>query len=236
DHAAVEAWIGTDPARQVAVATLQAAWDADARRLGAPYDVDAAWRRFETGYGGPKRPGRWNLAIAAAVVAAVMAAGAAWWLGRDTGHRDEVRRPRLRRRGARTYRRGGGGRRVGRDLAPRWPGGDAVSDGHDPGLARRQGDRRGRVDQGTPRVRERASGRGRGAPGSVVRSRCARHRSRARAPPRHGLVRRRAGRTSPHPHHRCRRGPLRVAGPNGGHLNDSKGTLARTGGRVCTRE
>src|SRR2546422_815804 len=83
DHAAVEAWIGTDPARRAAVATLQAAWDADARRLGAPYDVDAAWRRFETGYGGPKRSGRWNLAIAAAVVAAVMAAGAAWWLGRD---------------------------------------------------------------------------------------------------------------------------------------------------------
>ena len=83
DHAAVEAWIGTDPARRAAVATLQAAWDADARRLGAPYDVDAAWRRFETRYGGPKRSGRWNLAIAAAVVAAVMAAGAAWWLGRD---------------------------------------------------------------------------------------------------------------------------------------------------------
>src|SRR5213596_3703616 len=83
DHAAVEAWIGTDPARRAAVATLQPAWDADARRLGAPYDVDAAWRRFETGYRGPKRSGRWNLAIAAAAVAAVMAAGAAWWLGRD---------------------------------------------------------------------------------------------------------------------------------------------------------
>src|SRR6058998_2537973 len=70
DHATVEAWIGTDPARRAAVATLQPAWDAD-------------WRRFETRYGGPKRWGRWNLAIAAAVVAAVMAAGAAWWLGRD---------------------------------------------------------------------------------------------------------------------------------------------------------
>jgi len=83
DHTAVEAWIGTDPARRAAVATLQAAWDADARRLGAPYDVDAAWSRFETRYGGPKRSGRWNVAIAAAVVAAVMGAGAAWWLGRD---------------------------------------------------------------------------------------------------------------------------------------------------------
>src|SRR5256885_15436545 len=67
DHAAVEAWIGTDPARRAAVATLQAAWDADARRLGAPYDVDAAWCRFETGYGGAQRtgggePGNWGAA------------------------------------------------------------------------------------------------------------------------------------------------------------------------------
>src|SRR3989454_9149006 len=91
DHAAVGAWIGTDPARRAAVATLQAAWDADARRLGAPYDVDAAWRRFETGYGGPKRSGRWNLAIAAPVVAAVMAAGAAWWVGRDARDRKSTR-------------------------------------------------------------------------------------------------------------------------------------------------
>src|SRR2546428_14037669 len=57
DDAAVEAWIRTDPARQAVVATLQAAWDADARRLGAPYDVDAAWRRFESGYGGAHRAG-----------------------------------------------------------------------------------------------------------------------------------------------------------------------------------
>src|SRR5258708_20063893 len=70
DHAAVEAWIGTDPARRAAVATLQAAWDADARRLGEAYDVDAAWRRFETRYGGPKRSGRWNPAVSAAVAAA----------------------------------------------------------------------------------------------------------------------------------------------------------------------
>src|SRR6266568_3590463 len=83
DHAAVDAWIGTDPAGRAAVATLQAAWDADARRLGAPFDVDAAWSRFETRHGGPERSRRWNVAIAAAVVAAVMAAGAAWWLGRD---------------------------------------------------------------------------------------------------------------------------------------------------------
>src|SRR2546426_3798011 len=83
DRAAVEAWIQTDPARRSAVGTLQAAWDTDARRLGAPYDVDAAWSRFEMRYGRPKRSGRWNVAIAAAVVAAVMGAGAAWWLGRN---------------------------------------------------------------------------------------------------------------------------------------------------------
>src|SRR5256885_14227249 len=77
DHAAVEAWIGTDPARRAAVATLQAAWDADARRLGAPYDVDVAWRRFETRYGGPQRPGRPDPASAAAGVAPPMAAGPA---------------------------------------------------------------------------------------------------------------------------------------------------------------
>src|SRR2546426_10919998 len=82
-RAAAEAGVGAGPAGRAAVAARQAAWGADARRLGARYDVDAAWRRFETGYGGPKRSGRWNLAIAAAVVAAVMAAGAAWWLGRD---------------------------------------------------------------------------------------------------------------------------------------------------------
>jgi ferric-dicitrate binding protein FerR (iron transport regulator) len=83
DHGAVEAWIGTDPARRAAVATLEAAWDADARRVGAPYDVDAAWSRFEIRYGGPKPSRRWNVAIAAAIVAAVIGAGAAWWLGRD---------------------------------------------------------------------------------------------------------------------------------------------------------
>src|SRR5213594_102580 len=82
-HAAVEAWIGTDPARRAAVATLQAAWGADAKRLGAPYDVDAAWSRFETRLGGPRQARRWNFAIAAAIVAAVIGAGAAWWLGRD---------------------------------------------------------------------------------------------------------------------------------------------------------
>src|SRR5256886_14427599 len=82
DHAAVEAWIGTDPARRAAVATLQPAWDADARRLGAPYDVDAAWRRFETRYGGPKRSGRGDPGISGAGGAAPMGAGAGRGVGR----------------------------------------------------------------------------------------------------------------------------------------------------------
>src|SRR5256886_14332655 len=82
DHAAVEAWIGTDPARRAAVATLQAAWDADARRLGAPYEVDAAWRRFETRYGGPQRSGRGEPAISGPGVAPGLGAGAARWARR----------------------------------------------------------------------------------------------------------------------------------------------------------
>src|SRR2546430_15637152 len=65
DRAAVEAWIGADPARRAAVAALQAAWGADARRHGAAYDVDAAWTRFVTRYGAPRRSRRWNVAIAA---------------------------------------------------------------------------------------------------------------------------------------------------------------------------
>src|SRR5260370_12726211 len=77
DHAAVEAWIGTDPARRAAVATLQAAWDADARRLGEAYDVDAAWRRFETRYGGPHRAVRGDPATAAPARSAPLSAARA---------------------------------------------------------------------------------------------------------------------------------------------------------------
>ncbi len=83
DRAAVEAWIGADSARRAAVAALQAAWGADARRHGAAYDVDAAWTRFVTRYGAPRRSRRWNVAIAAGIVAALVGAGAAWWLGRN---------------------------------------------------------------------------------------------------------------------------------------------------------
>src|SRR5882762_359630 len=72
DRAGIEAWIGSDASRRAALTTLQTAWDADAQRLGAPYDVDAAWSRFETRHGGHKRSGRWNLPIAAAIVAAAI--------------------------------------------------------------------------------------------------------------------------------------------------------------------
>jgi transmembrane sensor len=83
DKALVEAWIGTDPARRAAVGALQAAWGADARRLGGPYDTDAAWTRFVARWGAPRRSGRWQVAIAAAIVAAVVGAGGAWWLMRE---------------------------------------------------------------------------------------------------------------------------------------------------------
>src|SRR3989442_12392432 len=69
DRADIDAWIGSDPARRAAVTTLQTAWDADAQRLGAPYDVEAAWGRFETRLGGPQRSGGRPLPGAARVVA-----------------------------------------------------------------------------------------------------------------------------------------------------------------------
>ena len=83
DRALVERWIGADPARRAAVGALQAAWGADERRLGAPYDTDAAWTRFVARWGAPKRSGGWQVAIAAAIVAAVVGAGGAWWLIRE---------------------------------------------------------------------------------------------------------------------------------------------------------
>src|SRR2546425_10541439 len=83
DRAAVEGWMGADRARRAAVEALQAAWDTDARRHGSAYDVDAAWTRFVTRYGAPRRSGRWNVAIAAGIVAALVGAGGAWWLARE---------------------------------------------------------------------------------------------------------------------------------------------------------
>src|SRR5256885_16744043 len=46
DLAAVEAWAAADLERRTALTALREAWAADARRLAAPYAVDAAWTRF----------------------------------------------------------------------------------------------------------------------------------------------------------------------------------------------
>jgi transmembrane sensor len=83
DRTAVEAWIGTDPERHAAVQALQTTWSGNARRLGAPYAVDAAWARFVDRFGAPRRSGRRHVAIAAAIVSAVIGAGGVWWLARD---------------------------------------------------------------------------------------------------------------------------------------------------------
>src|SRR5256885_2101781 len=45
DHALVEAWLGADVERRAALTALREGWVADARRLAAPYSVDAAWAR-----------------------------------------------------------------------------------------------------------------------------------------------------------------------------------------------
>lgn len=46
EQASVQAWIGDDPARSVALAEWHAAWHADVERLGASYDAEAAWARM----------------------------------------------------------------------------------------------------------------------------------------------------------------------------------------------
>lgn len=90
DHAVVEAWIGTDVVRRAAVTDLREAWAADARRLEAPYPVDAAWDRVAARVGlrprassAPRWWGRGGRrgAIAAAIVVTLLGGGAAWWIG-----------------------------------------------------------------------------------------------------------------------------------------------------------
>ena len=91
DHAAVDAWVGADLERRAALAALREAWATDARRLTAPYAVDAAWARLAARVGltsgAPSVPGRWAVggsrgAIAAAIVVALVGGGAAWWIAR----------------------------------------------------------------------------------------------------------------------------------------------------------
>jgi transmembrane sensor len=83
ERAAVDAWIGADSERRAAIRALQTAWSADARRLGAPYVVDAAWTRFVTRFGAARRSRRRHLPIAAAIASALIGAGGAWWLARE---------------------------------------------------------------------------------------------------------------------------------------------------------
>lgn len=86
----VEAWIGNDPARWAALATLEAAWREERARLDAPYDVDGAWTRFRHRQAGqdagrrPVAPSRWLATAVAAALLAVAGTGGAWWLAHPT--------------------------------------------------------------------------------------------------------------------------------------------------------
>src|SRR5690349_2625781 len=46
ERAAVQTWMQGDPARRALLAELEAAWRADADRLGTPPDADAVWARL----------------------------------------------------------------------------------------------------------------------------------------------------------------------------------------------
>src|SRR5213083_2882656 len=86
ERAAVEAWLGADAERRAAVVALQAAWAADTRHHQAPYDTDAAWRRFRHRVGRTTRlaapvPARWRLPAIAAGLVALLGVGGVWWLG-----------------------------------------------------------------------------------------------------------------------------------------------------------
>src|SRR2546430_17405101 len=58
ERAVVEAWLGADAERRVAVAALQAVWAADARQYEPSYDTDAAWRRLRRRPAQTARPPR----------------------------------------------------------------------------------------------------------------------------------------------------------------------------------
>src|ERR1044072_3467226 len=68
--------------RQPALSALRVSWQAEARRLGAACDVDAAWARFRsarrTSDPAFARPQRARLV--AGGVAGVLGAGVLWWL------------------------------------------------------------------------------------------------------------------------------------------------------------
>src|SRR5438132_1311028 len=82
ERAVVEAWLGADAERRAAVAALQAVWAADARQYEPSYDTHAAWRRLRRGLAQTARPGP--------------PLRRAHPAQRDSRHRDQVRRPRVR--------------------------------------------------------------------------------------------------------------------------------------------
>src|SRR5207247_9091469 len=86
ERTAVEAWLGADAERRAAVVALQAAWAADTRHHQAPYDTDAAWRRFRHRVGRTTRlaapvPARWRLPAIAAGLVALLGVGGGRWPG-----------------------------------------------------------------------------------------------------------------------------------------------------------
>ena len=81
ERSTVERWVGDAPDRRAALEALRAAWDGEAERLNAPYDVDAAWARFAA-LRRPRRARSRFLGLAAGIVIAVVGAGGAWWLVR----------------------------------------------------------------------------------------------------------------------------------------------------------
>ena len=82
ERAVVERWTSVDPLRQAALSALRGAWGAESARLGAPFDVDAAWARFQTAARGPAAAPRrfWRVPLAAGVAALALGAAGAWWL------------------------------------------------------------------------------------------------------------------------------------------------------------
>jgi|SRR5690242_6629111 transmembrane sensor len=97
EWAVVERWArGGGPERLAALSVLRMAWQAESGRLGAPFDVDAAWARFRTAARTPAaaRTRLWRLPLAAGVVAFVLGAGALWWL--IVAPRSAARAPAMR--------------------------------------------------------------------------------------------------------------------------------------------
>jgi transmembrane sensor len=86
ERARVEEWIGSDADRRAALASLHAAWSAEARRLGAPYDAEAALARVWAGLPAGRQwflgtRLAWRRWLVAAVVAVAIGGGARWWIG-----------------------------------------------------------------------------------------------------------------------------------------------------------